>query len=86
MPNWLSETFKAISRSDIRNIILIFDGIIILGLIYIIALRAIPQGNSEIIYMALGLVIGVYAAGRNYLFGQSKSENDKKKKEDDSNG
>lgn len=81
MPNWITETLKAIGVSDIRNIILILDGFCILGLVYMLLFRPIPNGSSEIMYMALGLVIGVYATGRNYLFGQSKSENDKKKSE-----
>jgi hypothetical protein len=79
MPNWLTETLKAIGIADIRNFVLIFDGFLILGLLYIIVFREIPEVNNKIIYMGLGIVLGVYAAGRNYLFGQSKSENDKNK-------
>lgn len=79
MPKWLLSTFEAIGKSDIRNVILIIDGLIILGLVYLIAIRAVPEGNRETIYMALGIALGVYASGRNYLFGQSKSENDKNK-------
>ncbi len=82
MPNWITDTLKAIGVSDIRNIILILDGIVILGLVYILVFRKLPEGNSEIMYMALGIILGVFATGRNYLFGQSKSENDKKKADD----
>ena len=81
MPNWIIDTLKAIGSADIRNIVLILDGIFILGLIYLLMFKPIPTGSSEILYMALGLAIGVFAAGRNYLFGQSKSENEKKKTE-----
>ena len=79
MPNWLTETLKAIGVSDIRNIVLMLDGIVILGLVYVLVFKRLPEGNSEIMYMALGIVLGVFATGRNYLFGQSKSENDKSK-------
>lgn len=82
MPNWLINTLQAIAKTDIRNTVLIVDGMIILGLVYLLAIKTIPKGNSEIMYMALGIVLGVYAGGRNYLFGQSKSENDKNKTDD----
>lgn len=84
MPNWLEETLKAIGVSDIRNVVLILDGFVIIGLVYILIFKRLPEGNSEIMYMALGIVLGVFASGRNYLFGQSKSENDKKKTDESS--
>ena len=83
MPNWITETLKAIGVSDIRNIVLMLDGICILALVFMLLFKPIPQGSGEILYMALGLVLSVFVAGRNYLFGQSKSENDKRKSDNE---
>ncbi len=73
----MSEFFKRITKSDIRNILSIS---IILGcfvLLYFMMIRDIPPTNKDIVNFASGSVFGAGFVGVvNYFFGSSKNESD----------
>lgn len=46
-------------------------------LLALLVLQAVPAPNSELLYLAVGALIGMVSAVVNYYFGSSKSSADK---------
>lgn len=79
--------FKRISQSEIRNILAC---IIVLGcfiLLYLMIVKAIPEGNKDTVNIAVGFVFGGAMAGViGYYYGAAKSSSQVKDEKKEENG
>jgi hypothetical protein len=73
--------FESIGRSEIRNIIAIIYVLLVLLFIYVLAFKAVPSENKDLINVLGGVVIGGVGTILSFFFGSSKNETDKAKKE-----
>ena len=80
----MTEFFKKITKSDIRNALAI---IIVIGcfvLVYLMTIKEVPSGNRDLLNIVAGFVFGGALAGVvGYYFGSSKSEVDAKTKKEE---
>ncbi len=73
----MSEFFKRITKSDIRNILSITIVFGCFVLLYFMMVKEIPAPNKDIVNFASGSVFGGAFTGIvNYFFGSSKNESD----------
>lgn len=71
----MTEFFKKITKSDIRNVLALITTIGCFVLLYLLQVRAIPTVNKDIINIAVGFVFGGMLSGvSGYYFGASKSD------------
>ena len=77
----MREFLKKITKTQMRSTlaIVITAGVFILvaGLHY----RSVPAVNSEIVYMAIGMLMSAFITVVSFYFGASKNETDKQKAE-----
>ena len=75
----MTEFFKKISKSDIRNIIAIISVLGAFVMLYLIIIKPIPAENKDTVNILAGAVIGGLIGGVNgYYFGASKGDSIKK--------
>lgn len=76
----MTEFFRKITKSDIRNVLAL---IIVIGcfvLIYLMIIKPVPAENKDILNIVAGFVFGGALAGVvGYYFGSSKAEGDRTK-------
>lgn len=74
----MSEWFKRIGKSDIRNILAVIITLGCFTLLYIMQVKAIPQENKDIVLTAVGFVFGGALAGVvGFYYGATKGETKK---------
>jgi ABC-type nitrate/sulfonate/bicarbonate transport system permease component len=75
--------FQHIGSAEIRNVIAVICVIGVFGLLFLLAFKAIPKENNELMYMAVGQVLALgFGVVVGYFFGSSKNETDAKKQSD----
>lgn len=71
----MTEFFKKITKSDIRNILAVMTVVGAFVLLYIMMIKEIPAANKDIVLTAVGFVLGGLVGGVNgFYFGASKSD------------
>jgi len=75
----MKQFFQNIGKAEIRNIIAIVYVVMVLGFIYLIAVKAVPVENKDLVNVLGGVVIGGVGVILSYFFGSSKNETDNKK-------
>jgi hypothetical protein len=71
----MTEFFKNITSSDIRNVLAIVTTVGCFVLLYLMMIKSIPVGNKDVINTAVGFVFGAGCSGvYGYYFGASKKE------------
>lgn len=77
----VNEFLQKVTKTQMRSTlaILIVSGVFLLvaGLQY----RSVPAVNSEIVYMAIGMLMSAFITVVAFYFGASKNETDKQKAE-----
>lgn len=71
--------FNTFGQTEIRNIIAVLYVGMVLCFIFLLAMRAVPVENKDLINVLGGVVIGGVGVILSYFFGSSKSETDKNK-------
>jgi hypothetical protein len=81
----MTELMKKITKQDIRNTLAVV--IVALTFIFLFKLltKAIPAENQNSVNTLGGLVFGAFGLVVSYFFGQSKSEVDQQKKDNENN-
>lgn len=74
----MSEFWKKITKSDIRNIISIIFVLGVIGYIYILIFKPVPSENKDLVNVLGGTVISSLGVVLGFYFGSSKSETDTK--------
>ena len=74
MSRFLEIVFK--NMRGIISLTTVYGCFIIIG---ILLFRNIPTRNSELIYLAIGLILGNYKDVSNYFFGATKDKTDAEK-------
>lgn len=69
---WIS-----LGKGEIRNIIAVLYVSLVLGFIYVLAFKAVPEGNRDLVNVLGGVVIGGVGIILSYLYGTSKDQTDK---------
>jgi hypothetical protein len=78
----MTEFFKKITKSDIRNILAIITVIGCFVLLYLLQIKAVPADNKDVLNIAVGFVFGGLLSGvGGYYFGASKSDSKPDEKE-----
>ena len=77
----MKQFFQNIGGAEIRNIIAVVYVIMVLGFIYLLAIRAVPVENKDLVNVLGGVVIGGIGVILSYFFGSSKNETDNSKKD-----
>ncbi len=72
----MKSMFVKIGRTEIRNIIAVLYVVLVLVFIYVLAFRAVPEQNKDLINVLGGVVIGGVGTILSYFFGSSKNETD----------
>lgn len=75
----MKQLFSNINKTEIRNIIAILYVSLVLLFIYVLAFRAVPAENKDLINVLGGVVIGGIGTILSFFFGSSKNEADSKK-------
>ena len=71
----MTEFFKKITKSDIRNILAIITVVGCFILLYLLQVKAIPVENKDVLNIAIGFVFGGMLSGvGGYYFGASKTD------------
>lgn len=75
----MKQLFQNIGKAEIRNIIAIVYVVMVLGFIYLLAMKPVPMENKDLVNVLGGVVIGGVGVILSFFFGSSKSETDSKK-------
>jgi hypothetical protein len=68
------------NKTDMRNILAIITLVGVMLLLTVLLFRPLPNGNNELVYMAMGYLMGQALGGVfGYYFGASKNDADKLK-------
>jgi hypothetical protein len=73
MPEWL----KRLTATETRTVIAIGYVMAVLGFIYVLAFKPVPDQNKDLVNVLGGVVIGGTAAILSYYFGSSKNNETK---------
>lgn len=75
----MKKWFENLGKTDIRNIISVLYVSLVLLYIYVLAFKAVPSENRDLVNVLGGVVIGGVTIILGYYFGSSKSNNDLEK-------
>jgi hypothetical protein len=71
----MKKFFEKIGSTEIRNIIAIITVVGCFILLYLLQIKPIPDGNKDVLNVAIGFVFGGLLGGvAGYFFGNSKSD------------
>lgn len=77
----MKEFFTRLNKQQMRSSLAILNLIGVFALIGFLVIRGVPAANKDMVYMAVGLLLGSYTGIMSYYFGSSKNETDKQKAE-----
>ncbi len=81
----MTELMQKISKQSIRNTIVILHTVLSFVFLFKLMTLEIPDGNRDTVNTLAGIIIGQLVTTYAFYFGQSKSEVDEKKKENENN-
>lgn len=76
----MKEFFELFGR-NMRSIVAFLTVIEVFAILILLFFKVVPDKNSELLYLALGLALGNRKDVSNYFFGSSKDKSDKEKAE-----
>lgn len=77
----MKQFFEKIGRAEIRNILAVITVLGCFILLYLLQVKPIPDGNKDVLNVAIGFVFGGLLGGvAGFYFGASKDSNDKNDK------
>jgi hypothetical protein len=71
----MKKFFERLNLTDIRNIIAVIYVVMVLGYIYVLAFKAVPGENKDLVNVLGGVVIGGVTIILSFFFGSSKNGN-----------
>lgn len=74
----MTEFFKKITRSDMRNILAVMYVLLVLLYIYLLVFKPVPHQNKDLVNIIGGNVIAGLGVVLGYYFGASKPNEIKK--------
>ncbi len=75
----MKEFLMKIPKQQMRSTLAIINTIGVFLLVGALFVKSVPVTNSQIVYMAIGTLLGAYVTLNAYYFGSSKNESDKQK-------
>jgi hypothetical protein len=79
----MTEIMKKLSKQDIRNTIGMLFTLLSFLFLFKLLNTAIPSDNKDVVIAIAGVIVGQLVTINGYYFGQSKSENDHQRKENE---
>jgi ABC-type tungstate transport system substrate-binding protein len=79
----MTELMRKITKQDIRNTLAMVWTVCSFIFLYKLLVKRIPTENKDVVIAIAGLIIGQLVVIMGYYFGQSKSEVDDKKSENE---
>jgi hypothetical protein len=71
----MKQFFSSLSKTDVRNIIAIIYVLLVLGFIYVLVFKPVPNENKDLVNVLGGVVIGGIGPIIGFYYGSSKSDN-----------
>jgi hypothetical protein len=79
----MTEFLRKLAKTEVRVIVTLIDSIACYAIVFMILTRRIPPENRDLAIQLVTMIIaGTLIVNRNFLFGSSKNESDKTKKEE----